>query len=69
MGMKSGDDFTVPLCRGCHDIQHSMKESKFWGDIDLAKSLANYLYSVTRKTELGLKAIHEFQSQRGLHVS
>lgn len=67
-GMKAGDDLAVPLCRMCHDIQ-GRSEKKFWGDIDSAKLLAGYLYSVRLRTELALRAIHEFQSQRGLHVS
>jgi len=68
MGMKSGDDTALCLCRSCHIIQ-GKSEKKFWGDIQAAKDFAAYLYSIKFKTEQALHAIHEFQSQRGPVVS
>lgn len=30
MGQKPDDWFTVSLCRGCHQLQHSIGEPTFW---------------------------------------
>lgn len=30
LGMKPGDDMTLPLCGGCHALQHRVGEAVFW---------------------------------------
>lgn len=49
MGLKSGDDCTIPLCCECHRIQGE-GERKFWepyGGIEEATNLAKELYKVS----------------------
>lgn len=60
IGMKPGDDLTVPLCRGCHDRQHRYGEKNFWNAVfainrDLCiegiKAIAKQLYAVAKTTK------------------
>lgn len=34
MGFKPSDLFAVPLCRDCHQRQHTQGERTFWKDLD-----------------------------------
>ncbi len=70
MGIKSGDDLTVPLCavrpgqEGCHTIQHRIGEEKFWerfGGVDKAKELAQQLYAVSGNWEKACGLIVRFR--------
>ena len=69
MGIKSGDDSTVPLCcvrpgtEGCHTIQHRIGEHKFWepyGGVSAAKELGLSLYEVTGNYEAAYGLIVRF---------
>ena len=63
MGLKSGDNCTVPLCVDCHTTQHTMSEKEFWerwGGLDYATRTAKNLYAVTGKTMEAMKVIGEF---------
>lgn len=51
MGMKPGDNFTVPLCFTCHARQHREGERTFWRDIEKAKELCNGLWVKSGLTE------------------
>ena len=35
MQVKPSDRFAVPLCRPCHERQHSGSEARFWSALDL----------------------------------
>lgn len=44
--MKPDDKWAVPLCRGCHTIQHGMNEQEFWRERRiLVLMLAQKLYA------------------------
>jgi len=63
MGLKSGDDCTVPLCIACHANQHENGEEMWWGvrgGIDKATGLAKDLYAVSGDTVEGMKLIARF---------
>lgn len=46
MAEKPDDKWAVPLCRGCHTLQHSMNEQEFWRERRiLVLLLAQRLYS------------------------
>jgi hypothetical protein len=54
LGMKPGDNLTVPLTIFEHLNQHKIGEQKFWefyGGIDNAKKLANDLFQVSGNKE------------------
>jgi phage gp46-like protein len=52
MGLKPGDNETVPLCRKCHNRQHMYGERSFWGDkLEQAHELANALWVMTGDDE------------------
>jgi len=44
MGMKPGDDKTLPYCHVCHNFQHSVGEKAFYKDIYAAHDLSKSLY-------------------------
>ena len=33
MGLKPDDSYALPLCRGCHDLQHRLGEPAFWAKV------------------------------------
>ena len=64
MGLKSGDDCTVPLCITCHKNQHENNECVWWslyGGIEKATALAKDLYKVTGDSIEALKLIAGFR--------
>lgn len=61
MGMKPGDNYTVPLNHLEHARQHKIGESQFWEDINNAMALANLLYENTGNRELCLELIKKFR--------
>ena len=66
MGMKSGDDRTLPLSCETHRKQHAVgSEAKFWdkyGGIDKAIELAEALYSVTGDNLAAMELIHRWRN-------
>jgi len=64
MGLKSGDNFTVPLCISCHKHQHNVgNEKSFWrsfGGIDKASATANELYKHSGDIPEGLLIVGKF---------
>ena len=67
MGIKPGDNMTVPLHWAIHRVQHSKKESTFWDQfngIESAKELARMLYEATGDTIEAVKIINLFRRQR-----
>lgn len=62
LGMKPGDNLTVPLCAGCHrtgpKAQHSMNESAFWAmhRIDPV-TLALHLWNVSGNYEVARRFV------------
>lgn len=44
MGMKPGDNYTLPLCHVCHSAQHNIGERSFYKSIEAAHELANALW-------------------------
>lgn len=51
-GRKPSDKWTVPLCRACHDKQHSYGEITFWFHVDLSPFLiCERLYSASPNIE------------------
>lgn len=62
MGLKSGDNFCVPLSINEHTKQHSMAERKYWGDHLMdAIELANKLYLSTGNVTEGRKLVDAFR--------
>lgn len=59
MGLKPSDKWTVPLCAECHNLQHTVGEISFWGNIDLALRLAEFLFISDRRD-----AIHRIMGFR-----
>ena len=56
LGEKPDDCWVVPLCSGCHRQQHSMSETKFWGDRDPLR-LAMALFIASGDHERGEKIV------------
>jgi hypothetical protein len=45
MGMKPGDNWTLPLCHQHHAEQHRIGEETFWNDrLDMVKEIARKLW-------------------------
>lgn len=65
MGMKPGDDFTIPMCAGCHHSQHQKGERAFWGDVRKPSELANALFYHTGEIDLAIEYIVRFR--RAIH--
>lgn len=61
IGLKPGDDRTVPLCHNCHATQHRIGERSFWGDVGRAIGLALSLYDNSGNREACLKLIMDFR--------
>lgn len=58
MGEKSDDKWVVPLCRGHHEIQHSVNEQKFWKGKGIDPcAMALVLHSVSPDYELGERVV------------
>jgi len=59
MGMKSGDNNSIPLCQYHHMLVHDIKgnEDQFWVsyglDADFGRTYAEYLYSKFLRTHVG----------------
>lgn len=69
VGAKPDDRWAVPLCRRCHDEQHSMNERAFWLKYGIDPIfLAMALYSQRGDHEAGEQivacATHKFEQQR-----
>lgn len=63
MGLKSGDDCTVPLCISCHHYQHEVGEHPFWmpyGGTKKATETAKQLYAVTGDNYLAIEVMGAF---------
>lgn len=61
MGMKPGDNWTVPLCRIHHREQHQIGEPAFWGiNIDEARSIAQILWEVSGNKYAAGAALNTF---------
>ncbi len=63
MGLKSGDDCTVPLCPPHHRLQHATGEGVFWdtyGGIEKATKLAHEIYAATGEEMKAKQAIGRF---------
>jgi hypothetical protein len=63
IGLKSGDNFCLPLSVNEHRIQHEIGELTYWshfGGIDRAKKLANDLYKVSGDTDAALALLENF---------
>jgi hypothetical protein len=68
-GRKPGDQYTVPLCAGCHDTQHAFGEASFWAaaqdrGITDPWEVCERLWTISGDTELGYRAIQ--RARRGL---
>lgn len=67
MGLKSGDDKTLPLCLFHHAEQHKCgNEAKWWsnhGGYDNANMLALKLYELTGQHTKAQRAIHEHRQK------
>ena len=64
VGMKSGDDCTIPLCITCHRKQHESNERTWWeayGGIEKATALAKTLYAHTGDSLQALQEIARFR--------
>lgn len=61
MGMKPGDNFSLPLDYREHERQHRIGESQYWPDIDAVIQLANALYENTGNRQVCEKLILEFR--------
>jgi hypothetical protein len=61
MGMKPGDDLTVPLCPPHHAAQHQMNEQEFWQrqGYPNIKDIARTLYKQTGEHEIAEKLLHQ----------
>ena len=68
MGLKPSPQWVTPLCcstidtEGCHEKQHRIGESEFWGDIDRVKWLCLELYGISGNKAKGNKAINMYRS-------
>ena len=61
MGIKPGDNYTVPLDYREHERQHKKGELSYWDDIDAAIELAKSLYENTGNREKCLNLILNFR--------
>ena len=60
VGMKPGDNRTVPLCHDHHAEQHSVGERTFWERLDIDPlMLANELFSATGDDHQGREIVHQ----------
>ncbi len=51
MGLKTGDNYTIPICWLHHQTLHSMGESKFWKRWGIeAEKEANILWEINNAT-------------------
>jgi len=62
MGVRPSDRFTVPLCRECHSLQHSMGEGTFWRTVD-ALDLAYKLWTISGDVEDGERVVFGFRQR------
>ena len=61
MGLKSGDNYCVPLCIRCH-LKQGEGERKFWGPhLEQANALANALFLISKEHERGLMHVARFR--------
>jgi len=61
MGLKSGDNFCVPLCLRCHEKQ-GRGEKIFWGvHLEDANGLANALWHFSKDRDRGLVQVARFR--------
>lgn len=64
MGLKPGDDKTLPGCSACHKQQHQQGERSFYGDkLERAQELSNALFVKTGETEYGLMLIARYRAR------
>jgi hypothetical protein len=62
MGLKPTDNYTVPLCCGCHAEQGHFGERIFWGDnLEAARTLANKLWELTGKHDEASEQVRKFR--------
>lgn len=66
MGLKPGDNFTVPLCFGCHSEQHRRGERSFHGDIEKVKELCNALWFKSGQIDECREIIARFRRLRAV---
>lgn len=69
MSAKPDDKFCVPLCRACHDRQHTKEgEPTFWARLGIDPiDLALRLWTVTGSIELGERAVFRARQCIALH--
>jgi len=60
-GMKSGDNFVLPVCSECHRFSHNVGEITFWGDIEKPIELANALWINTGNLEYAKERVALFR--------
>jgi hypothetical protein len=61
LGAKPDDRWAVPLCRDCHDEQHSQGEEMFWHQVGINPILvAQKLFSLSPDVMRMHSAIHAF---------
>lgn len=59
-GRKPDDHWTTPLCRTCHERQHSGSEARFWAEIGIDPiTLCRDLYAVSGNDEAAVRIIRE----------
>jgi hypothetical protein len=62
MGIKPGDNFTIPMCRPCHQKQHYVGEKNFHGgSTERVIELANALWVMTGQKEQAAERIARFR--------
>lgn len=67
MGLKPGDNYCVPLCCSCHNLQHEIGERKFWGrKLEGAIALSNALFIKSGDIDHALKVITRFRKSQGI---
>ena len=59
VGMKPGDDRTLPQCHTCHSLSHSIGEMRFYKDVWAAIDLAKHLYEITGNETEAIRVIIE----------
>lgn len=66
MGLKPGDNYTVPQCRNCHMELHRIGEQSFWGDMDRVILLANQLFN-TKDWGEGVRLILDYRRENEVY--
>jgi len=61
MGKKPSDKYCTPLCDQHHKEQHARGEKTFWGDTDLAKTLAERLFEYSGKRAAAIAFISGYR--------